>query len=168
MVDLSKSRMTDINGLLFRKTKINDRSVLVPSGLHSEEWLNDCEIGRDVLLTGRRPRNPDHHRLLFAVLRIVIDNTDDKWESEEDLLQDLKEATGLAKKKENPLTGMQTTRTGSISYAAMDQAKFKIWFDKVILVLATQVLQCKPQTLIDEVFEMAHGSKKQAWKYQRS
>lgn len=155
--------MSDLDGLLFRKLIIGGRAVLVPSDVHADEWLAGCSTDKDVMVTGRKPRNPDHHRLLFAMLRKTVENTDDTWADESDLLLDLKEATGLATEKANPLTGRLTLRSGSISFAAMDQDTFKRWYDRAVFKLCT-FLGIQWQQLSDEVFDMAYGDKRPAWK----
>src|SRR6476659_7800903 len=88
--------MTDLNARIFRKVRNPKTGVsgLVPTDAMSEELLASIPDGREVLVTIRRPRLIRHHRLLWALLKKVVENTD-RWESEKSLLDSLKLATGL-------------------------------------------------------------------------
>lgn len=144
--------MTDLDARAF----IKRQGKLVPADIMADEFLAEIPEGREVLVTVRRPRNPRHHRLLFALLRKVVENTDD-YASEAELLDDLKLATGHAEKRVNLLTGEPYAVARSISYASMDQTAFAHWYKRAILVLATRVLRCAPEDLEREVLEMADG-----------
>jgi len=141
---------TDLDARAFTKRK----GALWPSDPIAEEMIEKLKDGREVLVTIRRARNPQHHRLLWAMLRKVVDNTD-QWDSETVLLDELKLATGLAEVRVNILTGKAYAVPGSISFASMDQTKFSAWFDQAVHLLATRVLKCAPQELIDEITAMA-------------
>lgn len=153
--------MTDINGLPFKK---QGRS-LVPSSHQSDDWLSNVKDGSEVLLSGRRARNIKFHRLLFAMLHKIVDNTD-RWANEEILLADLKEHAGYGHYRTNGFTGEVKFEAESISFAKCDEYKFRRLFNRFVYVLATDVLNVEPQALIDEVFEMVEGDKKGAWKYE--
>lgn len=127
-------------------------NALVPADIMAEEFLSTIKIGREVLITIRRARNPRHHRLLFAALRKVVENTD-KWASEETLLDELKLATGLAEIRVNLLTGRPYAVPASISFAAMDQLKFSQWFERATPILA-QSIGVENAALMDEVNAM--------------
>jgi hypothetical protein len=140
----------DLDARAFTKRK----GSLWPSDPIAEEMIEKLKDGKEVLVTIRRARNPQHHRLLWAMLRKVVDNSD-QWASEAVLLDELKLATGLAEVRVNLLTGKPYAVPGSISFAAMDQTKFSAWFDQAVHLLATRVLKCAPQELIDEITAMA-------------
>jgi hypothetical protein len=141
--------MSDLDGYCFVKRN----GALVPRDFHADGFMATIKEGREIMVTARRPRNPAHHRLLWAMLRKVVENSD-QWPNETALLDELKLATGLAEVRVNLLTGKPYAIPGSISYASMDQTKFKEWFDQATHLLATRVLQCAPQELIDEVVAM--------------
>jgi hypothetical protein len=50
----------------------------------------------------------------------------DEWHDEEDLLEDLKEAVRLSRRKLNPLTGRWTTRIGSIAWGIVAAYEFVV------------------------------------------
>jgi hypothetical protein len=86
----------------------------------------------------RRPRNPKHHRLLFALLNAVFENQT-QYATIEDLLGALKLAVGLFD------TGLTVDRVPyvvprSISFAAMDQNSFEIVYNKMLEVILTKIL----------------------------
>lgn len=147
--------MTDLDARAFTKRK----GALWPSDPISDELLEKLPDGKEVLLTIRRARNVRHHKLLWAMLRKVVENTDGQWPNENALLDELKLATGLAEVRVNLLTGNPYAVPGSISFASMDQTKFKEWFDQATHLLATKVLRCSPQTLVDEVVAMCSERK---------
>lgn len=62
---------------------------------------------------------------------------------------------------------LETQIHGSISFVAMNQDAFSIWFDRAIHVLATQVMGCEDQALIDEVLAMVSDSDRQKWRNQQ-
>lgn len=144
--------MPDLDGLLFRKVWINGKAYLAPADLHAEEWVNRLD-SKPVVLTGRRVRNPRHLAKLWCLLHEVVLNTD-TWGTANDLLRDLKEATGLSSVRINPFTGRQYIEVGSISFEAMGQDEFAEWYSRAINILVTHVLHCEAQELIDHINAM--------------
>jgi hypothetical protein len=124
---------------------------LVPADFMAEELFQAIPIGKEVLVTIRRARNPKHHRKLFALLRVVTENTD-RWANEAVLLEDLKLATGLFSTRVSGFTGMPYPVPASISFAAMDQTAFAAWYERALVKLA-EVLGCSPAELDEQVRE---------------
>lgn len=149
--------MSDLDGLCFVKRN----GALVPRDFHADDFMATIKEGREIMVTARRPRNPAHHRLLWAMLHKVVENSD-QWPNENALLDELKLATGLAEIRVNLLTGKPYAVPGSISFSSMDQTKFKAWFDQATHLLATRVLQCAPQELVDEVVAMCAETRRAA------
>lgn len=150
----------DLTGLPFRKRN----GSLVPLNEQADEFMAGIKDGKDVLVTVRRARNLKFHRLLFAMLHKIIDNTD-RWSDEEVLLADLKEQIRYGHYCANGFSGEIRFVPDSISFAKCDEDKFRRLFNRFVHVLATEVLACEPQALIDAVFEMVEGNKQGAWKY---
>lgn len=135
--------MSDIDARLFRRRD----GVLVPVDRAARDWLSTLDDNRAVMVSVRRPRNPDHHRLLFALLNLVVESTD-KWPDVDTLLHDLKLATGLVEKHVNGITGEIVVRPQSISFAAMDQKRFRQWFDRATFLIAAEVLDVPQDKLV--------------------
>ena len=129
-------------------------SGLVPGDAAAAEAFSKMRDGKGYLVNLWAPRNPKHHRLLFAMLNLVVENTD-KWPDVETLLADLKLETGLFEARINLLTGMPYAAPASIAFSSMDQARFDEWFAKAVDVLATRALRVAPETLRAEVLAMA-------------
>lgn len=140
--------MSDLRARAFAKRQ----GKLVPMDIMSEELLDGLKEGDRVLVTIRRPRSIRNHRLLFALLRKVVENSD-KWADEEVLLDDLKLATGLFQTRVSALTGMPYPVPASISFASMDQARFHDWFVKAVAKLS-EVLGVSEAELLAEVVAM--------------
>jgi hypothetical protein len=146
--------MTDIDARAFikRRNPRTGASGLVPADVMAEELLATVPDGREVLVTVRRARNPRHHRLLWALLRKVVENSE-QWADERALLDSLKLATGLFEAR-MAFNGIPFAVPASISFAAMDQGRFSEWFDKAVTILSRDVLGCAPEELRAEVEAM--------------
>lgn len=136
--------MSDLDGRAFVKRG----RVLVPADFAADEMLDDLPEGREVLMTMRRPRSPQHHRFFFALLRKVVENTD-RWASEEDLLDDLKIACGHATRRANLITGEISLVAKSINFASMPEDAFRRFKDRALFVLSTAI-GVDPVTLMEE------------------
>jgi hypothetical protein len=122
---------------------------LVPADASAEEFLSELADGREVTVTIRKPRNPAHHRWFFALLRLVVSNSDD-WSNEEELLDALKLATGHTERRMT-IDGNTYLAPRSISFAAMGEEAFKRFKARACYVLATKVLNVNPEDLMREV-----------------
>lgn len=137
--------MSDLRARAFVKRN----RALIPLDIMSDELLDGMKDGERVLVTIRRPRSISNHRLLFALLRRVVENSD-RWADEEVLLDDLKLATGLFQTRVSGINGMPYPVPASISFAAMDQVRFHDWFAKAVSKLA-EVLGVTEAELLAEV-----------------
>lgn len=104
----------------------------------SAEAIAGLKFGEALTAKIQRPRNPKHHRKLFALLKVVFDNQT-TYATTEQLLEALKLATGLF---ETGLTvdRMPYVRPLSISFASMDQHSFNEFYDRAVDVILTKVL----------------------------
>ena len=132
----------------------------VPADIHAEDFLNTVPIGREVLLSIRKPRNPGHHRRLFGLLKVTLDQTD-RWADSTVLLEDLKLATGLFETRVSAFTGMPYPVAASISFASMNQDRFEAWYAKAIAVLSDH-LGTDVDTLAQEVWQATETGRKAA------
>lgn len=148
--------MSDLDGRLF----IRRAQGFVPADLMAEDAMNKVAVGSTVMLTVRRPRNPSHHRKLFALFHVVLEQTD-RWADSTVLLEDLKLATGLFETRVSALTGMPYPVPASISFAAMSQDRFEAWYAKAIRVLSDH-LGTDVEALGREVAEATAASVRRA------
>lgn len=128
--------MTD-NRLMFVKTL----GGLRPAEPRAEEWLMRVKLGACVAIEQPKlPRNPDHHRLYWALVALVWQNKDhDQYPTQEDLHAAIKIAAGLRTRIELP-DGTVAFRPGSIAWSAMDQTEFSAFYDRVCDLVARYFL----------------------------
>jgi hypothetical protein len=120
--------------LLFRKTL----SGLKPADEGAEEALRKVPLDKVVAVKIKRPRNLGHHRKFFALLKIVYENQE-VYASEQALLAAIKIATGHC----TPIqlvSGQKAFIPSSISFAAMDQAEFEAFWEKVVTLVCTKII----------------------------
>lgn len=125
--------MTDLDARSFTRRG----SSLVPSDIAASEFLSEIKDGQEVLVTIRRPRNVAHHRLFWALLTVVCDNSDD-WNDPEELLSALKLATGHTEPRMT-IDGNMYLAPRSINFAAMDQEAFKRFYNRCTYILAAKL-----------------------------
>ena len=113
-------------------------------------------IGDNVLCTIKRPRNYEFHKKYFALLRLTVANLPHLIQqqmqifTEEDLLDCLKIDLGLFTTRWHG--GRQIVKTGSISFAKMDNTEFEKFFARSVdAILRIYLRGTDRQALIDEV-----------------
>ena len=113
-------------------------------------------IGDNVLCTIKRPRNYEFHKKYFALLRLTVANRPHLIQqqmqifTEEDLLDCLKIDLGLFTTRWHG--GRQIVKTGSISFAKMDNTEFEKFFSRSVdAILRIYLRGTDRQALIEEV-----------------
>ncbi len=113
-------------------------------------------IGDNVLCTIKRPRNYEFHKKYFALLRLTVANLPHLIQqqmqifTEEDLLDCLKIDLGLFTTRWHG--GRQIVKTGSISFAKMDNTEFEKFFTRSVdAILRIYLRGTDRQALIEEV-----------------
>lgn len=113
-------------------------------------------IGGNVLCTIKRPRNYEFHKKYFALLRLTVANLPHLIQqqmqifTEEDLLDCLKIDLGLFTTRWHG--GRQIVKTGSISFAKMDNTEFEKFFSRSVdAILRIYLRGTDRQALIEEV-----------------
>lgn len=113
-------------------------------------------IGDNVLCTIKRPRNYEFHKKYFALLRLIVANLPHLIQqqmqifTEEDLLDCLKIDLGLFTTRWHG--GRQIVKTGSISFAKMDNTEFEKFFSRSVdAILRIYLRGTDRQALIEEV-----------------
>ena len=102
-------------------------SGFIPVSAAAREFHAKCKVGKAVELKGRRPRNPQHHRKLFALLGIVADNNE-QFSGPEDVLVAIKAATGHGRWLKLEGATREVFMPDSIAFDAMDQAEFEQFY----------------------------------------
>lgn len=112
--------------------------------------------GDTVLCTIRRPRNYEFHKKYFALLRLTYQNLPYLIQqqmqiySEEDMLDCLKIDLGLYTTVYHG--GKPLLKTGSISFAKMDQSEFEQFFSRSVdIILQVYLRGTDRQALLEEV-----------------
>ena len=113
-------------------------------------------IGDNVLCTIKRPRNYEFHKKYFALLRLTVANLPHLIQqqmqifTEEYLLDCLKIDLGLFTTRWHG--GRQIVKTGSISFAKMDNTEFEKFFSRSVdAILRIYLRGTDRQALIEEV-----------------
>lgn len=99
----------------------------------------------------KRPRNVGHHRLFFALLNLVYENTEGRFVSVDHLLTAVKIGIGHADLIALR-DGTEIWHPRSISFAKMDQLAFRQFWDKSVDWIIANVLPVGKNELENEVF----------------
>lgn len=103
---------------------------LLPADTAQQEAFDDLPWHVDLTVEVKRPRFGKHHRLLFALLKRTVENTDD-FPSTDILLTWIKIKTGHVE-----MVIWEDGKTvyvpKSINFASMDQESFRKFFDRAI------------------------------------
>lgn len=93
------------------------------------------KLGQTVLLNGRRPRNAGHHRKLFALLKLMVDNTED-FANTTDALLGLKAVLGYGQwKKLHKDASREIFIPDSIAFENMGQDEFQRFYDSAVAAI---------------------------------
>lgn len=112
----------------YRKTATG----FVPVSQAAREFYASTKPGQIVDMKGRRPRNPAHHRKLFALLSLLADNREE-FSSAEDALLGLKAVLGYGVwKKLHPKAEREVFVPDSIAFENMPQDEFEKFYDAAI------------------------------------
>lgn len=123
-------------------------NCLVPADFVAEEWLQSVPDGKEVLIDWRKPRHPENHRHLFAILRLAVEQLDG-YADTESLLDALKIACGHVRPvmKAN---GDMIFLPKSINFASMGEEQFKRFKDRALYVLSG-ILGFDATTILPEI-----------------
>jgi hypothetical protein len=142
--------MPDLDGKCFIRALINGRQVLLPVDIHAQEWLESLPVNREILITGRRVRNPKFHRWFFAMLRKVVRGTD-RWGDEDELREALFLDIGHYKIARE-MDGRIRRVPKSIAWGRMDEDAFRALVDRCKEAIAVHT-GIDPDDLMREVNE---------------
>ena len=133
------------------------------------DLIERIKEGQQVRAVVTVPRNLKHHRLFFAMLRLVLDAQMEPhtFANENELLETIKIAVGHIEPfyrsvaTRNAVTGVlewtlvKEWKGASIDFASMDQVEFRTFFDRAVAVILERILPgCKGKELETEIFHM--------------
>src|SRR3990167_7818324 len=96
---------------------------LWPADPASEETLKLLKQGEDIRVTITKPRNLQFHKLFFALVNLVYENTEN-YQSADHLLTVIKVGIGHCELVHAP-DGQLVAHVKSISFASMDDVEFR-------------------------------------------
>jgi hypothetical protein len=128
-------------------------NALYPSDGLSDSDLSDIPSGKRIKAVITEPRRQKPHRLYWAVLKIVCENTEHPVLSDRDRLHDLvKIKCGCVHLVRSGKTGELFQLPGSIAFDKMDDAEFRAFLDKALAFLCDEVI---PGLGVDDLEEQA-------------
>lgn len=107
--------------------------TLIPVDDQGLELLQSIRDGRDVMVSVKVARNPKHHRLLFAMLNLIVERTG-KFSATDEALTALKVACGLVDPYIDSESGKTFFVPRSIAFESMPQDDFRAFFDRSVFV----------------------------------
>lgn len=131
----------------FQKTPEN---TLRPADDAGAEVLQGLKVGAYVYVAVTRPRNIQHHRLYWALCSHIAEAIGADRENVSDVI---KLRTGHCTIVQTKTERVRLPR--SISFAKMDQAEFRVFFERCVKVICEEFLPGqKPSALIREIEQM--------------
>ena len=130
---------------------------LVPLYDSDLDMKKRLKVGSTVRCRVSNPRNYEHHKKFFALVRLTFDNLPSNlaeyWKiySEDDMLRRFKRDLGYFKSSVNEC-GEREIEYMSISFSAMGQAEFERFYNSCVdLVLYTYIKGMDREDLEDEI-----------------
>lgn len=113
--------------------------ALMPYDQDAKDAIGKMKSGDVVRVKGvTRPRNPHHHRLYWAMLSKIVDNTD-MFQDPEQLHYMLKIAIGHTRPFINS-KGQVFYEPLPTDFASMDQTEFDNYFDRCVNVICARII----------------------------
>lgn len=119
--------------------KKHDFNTIKPADQAALDFLGHTKIGKEFMAETYRPRNLKHHKWLFGLLQVVIENTD-RYPDVDTLLFALKIATGMCTPFPSADGKTVFVKEKSIAFESMDQDAFAAWVERVVRVIVTKIL----------------------------
>ena len=124
---------------------------LRPADEQCETWLGKIANGDCIMVDARKPRNIQHHRKLFALLNLVVENIDQSI-TVEMLLGIIKLRTGYCDVIQTAKGEIALPK--SIAFESMDQTQFSEFYDKAVDFIIQEILPVSRAELESEILEM--------------
>ena len=125
-----------------------------PANEEAAEMLRSCKFGEIMELKATKVRNGRYHRLFFAMLKLISENSEPHI-SKKAALHFAKLVTGTGEVVTDS-RGEHHFVPGSISFARMDQAGFEAFVQAAIPPLVGRFMAgTAPQSVINEAMDLA-------------
>ncbi|PHS61767.1 MAG: hypothetical protein COB09_17010 [Thalassobium sp.] len=121
-----------------------------PADKEASDWHYKTKQGALVELKGNRPRNPQHHRKFFALMNIVVDNSDD-YDTVEQFRFVLMATLQRGKWIEVPHATRAMFIPESISFKSMKQEDFDRLYNDAMNAILKHFLPVDRQDLIEMI-----------------
>lgn len=125
----------------------------VPDTDADQERTKRFKFGEVVRAKVSKPRNYEHHKKLFALLKVVADNSD-VYDTTRKALTVLKILTGHVEFIADPRTGELVAQPDSISYEAMDQIEFAEWYESAVSAACQHLVKHMNRVDMEQALEM--------------
>lgn len=103
----------------------------VPVSNAAREFWAKTKLNQVAEMKARRPRNPRHHRKMFALLGLVVENTD-LFANTDDALVGLKAIMGFGRWERIKGTSKDLFYPDSIAFDAMGQDEFNAFYEQAL------------------------------------
>ena len=113
--------------------------VLVAGDPWAAEAIDEMKSGEFFMVTLTQPRNVKFHRKFFAFLNLIFQNQS-KYVQLEDLLEAMKECVGHGHYVDRLDGRGNFFKSKSISFAKMDEPKFRKFYDAFVSVVVTHIM----------------------------
>ena len=114
----------------------------VPTDVDGRKLLGSIQENVMVLISARTPRNPNQHRLIWHLARLIFDNTE-RFDSAEHVMEQIKIGTGYSTRTLLIIPGIGEVwqvRGISIAYESMPQQEFAEWLELVLDYVAEELI----------------------------
>ena len=129
-------------------------SGFVPKSQAARDFHAKSKLGQTVELKSRRPRNPRHSAKLFALLSLVVDNTE-LFANTDDALVGLKAVMGHGRWERIKGTSKDLFYPSSIAFDAMGQDDFATFYDAAVAAVIRWWLPVAANDIHEAVREFA-------------
>lgn len=127
---------------------------LAPVAAFDAERLDRYAIGADVEVSIKQRRSLPQQRMYWSILARVVENTNE-WPTSEHLHDAMKLHLGYSQPLRT-VDGRTIWLADSTAFASMDAAEFKVFFDRAMDLIATEILPgVDPMSLLEVGLEAA-------------
>lgn len=137
---------------VFKVAWLDGVKCLVPNCQDSLTMLEGAKNGKGYLTELKSHRNIRQHKLFFALLKFVVENSD-KYVNVGELLDELKLHCGHAEKRISK-KGVLYYKLKSINFGSMSQEKFKAFFDDSVHVISTRFVPHLDKNTMQQFYDM--------------